>query len=300
MSRNKIAYILIFFTFVVPCDGQVNNIIFLGGNGNGSTSACFISISNNAIYVGGNGNGYQSSCFTSLSNNFIFAGKDGDGFGSTCFTTLSSSPIFVGGDADGSALFCVQSIANNAIFTGGNADGISSFCFSVQSSNMIFSGGIGDGFNAIVSHVVSNNLIFAGNDGDGYDEANLTVHTPTIVWHGLKNSDWHNPSNWDQNRVPTINDFVIIRTEKFDPFLSRGWLGVGDQSLGIKEFSRNLYVLIGSHLTLDKTSKASIRKDLYIYGRFNSMNSADTPAVQLFDGATATIFDQGMMNLLTQ
>jgi hypothetical protein len=300
MIVKKVTYIAFFFMLSGFCFGQVNNIIFLGGNGNGSVSTCFESISNHPIYAGGIGHGDQSACFAKVANNFIFAGGNADGIESSCFVLISNNSIFAGNVGDGYTGTCYVILSNNQIFAGGDKDGNESACFTLISNNSIYAGNNGDGYIGACFLKISNNPIYAGNDGDGSDLGELLVQSPTIVWHGLKNSDWHNRFNWDQNRIPTINDFVIIRTEKFDPFLRRGWLGVGDQSSGIREFSRNLYVLSGSSLTLDKTSKANIRKDLNIYGIFNSFNNIDRPVVQLYDGATATIFDQGMMNLLNQ
>lgn len=271
-----------------------------GGDGHGSTSGCYELKSNNTLFVGGSGNGGISVCYTAATSNIIFAGADGDGNASTCFTLISNNSIFAGGNADGNTASCLQEMPNNLIFAGTNGDGSESLCYTAASNNTIYAGGFGDGFDSRSFLDITNNQIFAGSEGDGYHSGEFSLHPPTIVWHGQVSSNWHNPGNWDQNRVPTINDLVIIRTEVHDPFIVDGWLGIGDQSSEIIEFAQQVYILNESSLTLNKTSRANIQQDLFVHGSFNSLYPIAEPVVHLFNGGTMTITSQGFVHLVSQ
>lgn len=275
----KSLLILLFSTACATLVAQ-SNIIFLGGTGEGSSLTCVESVVSNQIFKGSIADGYTSTRIFSTSNGAIYAGGAGDGVHSERFTQSVTNAIYAGGFGDGenSARF-IQSVSN-AIYAGGGGDGSDSRRFTDQINNAMFAGGIGDGFDKRNATTTINNQIFAGATGDGADLGRFSINLPTIVWHGNFNSNWNVASNWNLNRVPTIEDQVIIDTQVHDPDIVNAQLGVGIQVNPISRFARNLYVLEGSTLKLSVGSRLHVSKLLHTYGDLAS-NGALYPAISL-------------------
>ena len=251
MARQYIISIILLSC--VHCYAQINNPIFFGGLADGNVSLCHEQAATNAILTGG----------------------IGDGSIALCFVQPSTNAIFTGGIGDGNISICYEQIASNAIFTGGIADGNMSICYEQAGSNAIFAGGIGDGNMSICYEQPHSNEIFAGGIGDGYDMGKIGQFPQTIVWQGFYNSDWQLAWNWSPVRIPTIEDDIIIQTINFDPVLSNRVLGIGDQTFGVTEFGRNVFVLQGSTIQMINDSKIRLNNQMNVYGGLISNQSGN-------------------------
>ena len=268
-------FILIPFLLCVHCYAQLNNPIFLGGQGDGSESVCYKQNASNMIFEGGIGDGNISVCFVQTSTNAIFAGGIGNGNISICYEQFVTNLIFAGGIGDGNMSICYEQFATNLIFAGGIGDGNMSICYEEFSLNAIFAGNIGDGYQAACFQQSETNMIYAGGIGDGYESSKVGQFPQTIVWQGEYSNDWQFPLNWFPIRIPTIEDNIIIQTINYNPTLSNRVLGIGEQSADVTEFGRNVYILQGSTIQMINESKIRLNNQMDVYGMLFSKQSGN-------------------------
>jgi hypothetical protein len=65
--------------------------------------------------------------------------------------------------------------------------------------------------NTTAAPVGNYSLIVTNNNGCK-DTALITVKQKVVFWTGAINSDWHNPGNWSNNRVPDEKAHVIVNS----------------------------------------------------------------------------------------